>query len=149
MERLHGSARFGALFILTGILGFVASDVYHQGLGFTAGASGALFGLIGGRVGYLLAARDPRWKQLAGRAVVYGVLFAIAFPVNNAAHAGGFVSGIALGALLYVEQPVGRWSWLYAPLTALLLLASVGSIVLAQMSTAWREVRQLEIDGRI
>jgi rhomboid protease GluP len=46
IEKLYGSARFAALYMLTGIAGSVASYYYYPNTT-SAGASGAIFGLFG------------------------------------------------------------------------------------------------------
>ena len=53
------------LYVLTGILGFVASQWWYSNKPptFTAGASGAIFGLIGAFVGLLWARQNPNWKR--------------------------------------------------------------------------------------
>jgi rhomboid protease GluP len=148
IEQRLGSARFVLIFVVTGILGFVVSDVWYEYAAsravVTGGASGGLFGLVAALVGYMYAGRDPAWKQLLVRVLVYAVIFAIAFPVNNAAHAGGFVVGVALGFLFYKERrPWQRTRWL-GWIAAALVVASLASIALSLSSDAWRVVAQEE-----
>ena len=147
-EQRLGSGRFALIFVGTGVLGFVASDVWHlmrAEPAFTAGASGGLFGLVGALIGYLYAARDPAWKQFLVRVVVYAVIFAVALPVNNAAHIGGFVAGFPLGFLFYKEKQPWRRAKLFAVVAVVLVVASVASIALCQTSRVWRDVRAMEI----
>jgi rhomboid protease GluP len=149
IEQRLGSARFVLIFVLTGILGFVVSDFWYEFSAkpfvVTGGASGGLFGLVAALVGYMYAARDPAWKQLLVRVLVYAVIFAIAFPVNNAAHAGGFVFGLGLGYLFFKERrPWQRTRWL-GWIAGVLVVASLASIGLSLSSDAWRMVRQQEI----
>lgn len=111
----------------------------------TAGASGAVFGLMGLELGLLIRRRDSRWKAFAVEAVVFAVLFGFVvntFPaskiaVNNAAHLGGLVSGVAFGLAFAGPR---RWAppWLGRGAAALCLLASVASLILAQLSPRWR-----------
>ena len=95
-EARVGSWRCGVIFVVTGVLGFVTSELWYGLVAEhvpTAGASGGLFGLGGALVGCLYARRDPAYKDLLLRMVVYAVVFALLMPVNNSAHAGGLVSG--------------------------------------------------------
>lgn len=141
VEERIGSARFAICFFTTGVLGFLASDVWYVSTGalaFSAGASGAIFGLIGVVVGYLFAKRDPEYKRQLAYAVVMALVVGIALQVNNAAHAGGFVAGLPLGYLFYRERRPERLRWLVNALALASVLASLGSLVLSQRSPWWR-----------
>jgi rhomboid protease GluP len=148
IEQRLGSARFVLIFIATGVLGFVVSDVWYEYSGkaaVTGGASGGLFGLVAALVGYLYAARDPAWKQLAVRVIIYAAIFAFAFPVNNAAHAGGFVVGLGLGYLFYKERRPWVLSRVFGWVSGVLVVASLASVALSLSSNAWRIMRLEEI----
>lgn len=147
-EQRVGAGRFVIVFIVTGILGFVASDVWSTmggPRGPTAGASGGLFGLVGFLIGYLYAAKDPAWKSFLGRVVVYAVIFAVAMPVNNAAHIGGFVSGFPLGWVFFMERQPFKRTKAFNVAAAILVIASFASIALSHRSPLWREIRADEI----
>jgi rhomboid protease GluP len=139
LEPRLGSARFLCAFLLTGILGFVASDLWYawrDAPTVTAGASGGLLGLIGVFIGLLYARRDPAWKQVLGRVIVYGLLFAFVMPANNAAHLGGLVSGGLIGLWFGRERPRASRGTVYNVVATLLVVASLGSIVASQVSVA-------------
>lgn len=142
-EQKLGSARFVIVFVVTGIVGFVASDYWFALMGqssATGGASGGLFGLVGAVIGYHAAARDPAWKRYLLRAAVLAAVlgFMPGLSVNNAAHIGGCCAGIALGYAFYKEARPWRLGPLLAWFAGLLVLASLGSLVLCQISPAWR-----------
>lgn len=104
-EQFLGAARFFVLYTVTGIVGFVASRFWYGPVSpATAGASGALFGLMGLLIGTLQARKDPQAKSLMLQQLAYAVAFALMLPVNNAAHLGGFVTGWAFGRLFYLEK---------------------------------------------
>jgi MYXO-CTERM domain-containing protein len=113
----------------------------------TIGASGAVFGMMGLVLGWLLRRRDSRWKTFAMEAVFFGVLFGFAVNaapgsiiiVNNAAHLGGLLTGILFG-LVYAGGPRRAPSWLVNGGAALCVVACIGSLVLAQLSPRWRLV---------
>ena len=129
-EQFLGSARFFLLYTVTGIVGFVASRFWYGPVSpATAGASGALFGLMGLQIGILHARKDPRTKGLVLQQLAYAVAFAILLPINNAAHLGGFVTGWAFGRLFYLEKSPHKHekSFRVAALVCVLLtLASLG-----------------------
>ncbi|AUX41341.1 hypothetical protein SOCE26_027510 [Sorangium cellulosum] len=147
-EPAVGSARFAIAYVLTGLFGFAASAAWNlfvqPELMYTAGASGAVFGVLGLLLGWLLRRRDPRWKDLALQAAFYIVLFGFvvnAFSneirINNAAHLGGLVSGVLLG-LSYAGPARGRYEGVVNLGALASVLACVAVLALAQRSPAWR-----------
>ena len=150
-ERSLGSARFLVLFVITGYAGFWLSDVWYGWYyGFsppTAGASGAIFGIVGGDIGSMAVRRDPGLKDRFVRVVVYALIFALLVPVNNAAHIGGFLAGAAYGALLERQHRPQRLDKLFVGLGVLAALAALGSLVLSLRSPIWKEQRQRELEA--
>lgn len=137
-EARFGGARTIVFFLVTGVMGYVASRLYFGQLSpVTAGASGAVFGLLGVRIGELVAMRDPRVRDMIFEQLAYAVGFALLFSVNNAAHAGGALSGVALG---YLSKPrlTSRGESAFGYAAALGLAAAVASVLLSFFSLAWR-----------
>ncbi len=104
-----GPSRFLVTFLLTGILGALIANMYsvwflNEVPWPSIGASGGVFGLMG----VLLAfgrRRGGAWgRQLQSQMAMWGLIaggIGFVMPgVNNAAHVGGFASGIALGYLM-------------------------------------------------
>jgi membrane associated rhomboid family serine protease len=147
-----GTARFVVAYLASGVMGFVTSVVVSEGLGsasFTAGASGAVFGVSGLILGWLFWTRDRRWAGFDRRWRSYAVTTAASlllvnvFPVhvNNAAHVGGLACGVAFG-FYYAARPQPR-SLLIPNVGALLgLVLSVLSLVLAQRSMGMTAVQE-------
>jgi membrane associated rhomboid family serine protease/Flp pilus assembly protein TadD len=111
-ESLYGRWTFGAVYILTGIAGGVASVGWNPFVN-SVGASGAIFGLAGALIAsfYLGEFSLPN-VAIKGtlRSLVFfvgfNVLFGSMFPgIDNACHAGGLVSGLILGALIARVAP--------------------------------------------
>lgn len=146
LEPHFGSARFVILYVLTGILGFVASQWWYGASPPTAGASGAIFGLVGASVGVLWARRSPDWRRALVNNLVYAAILSFMWPVNTAAHMGGFVAGVICGALFEREPQPRKRDGLMRTLALLCLLASVGSVVLSARSPVWRQQRQAEAE---
>jgi membrane associated rhomboid family serine protease len=139
-EPAISAARFTIAYVVTGTLGFGFSLSYalvfpQQML--TAGASGAIFGVMGVILGFLVRRRDPRWKVWARNAVFYSLLFGFVIRANNAAHIGGLLVGAVFGALFAPGAPKPA-SRLQVVLAGLCLAACVASLVLAQQSELWR-----------
>ncbi len=115
VERLYGNVGFALLYLASGIGGSMASAWWHP-LVVGVGASGAIFGLIGGMVAFLLVHRAtippsvlrPMRSGLL-TFVLFNVLFGLAWPgIDNAAHLGGLASGCVAGLLLRRPWPVPR-----------------------------------------
>jgi len=144
-EPAVGTARFIVAYVVSGIAGFattvITGLISGQGaFGFTAGASGAVFGVMGLILGFLLRRRDPRWKQFAVQAVLFSVIFGFAVNsmnsgvlVNNSAHLGGLAAGFVFG-FIYAGHRRGRSDLLVNVGAILALLACVASLALAQLS---------------
>ncbi len=149
-----GPGRFAVVFVVTGVLGFVASDLWYllwYGLvPLTAGASGAIFGIIGAQAGEAWARRTADWKARVGRSVGLAVLLFLLFglspsvAVNNAAHFGGLAVGLALGYLFGKERRPHLRDRLFNRLAAGVLALSVMSVVIGNWSPAWQLVRRGE-----
>jgi membrane associated rhomboid family serine protease len=150
VEKLYGSARFVVFWIVTGIAGVVASYLTvvpgaHPGLiaSFlikredfpSVGASGALFGLIGVLFVFGLKYRrelPEGFKRAFGTGLLPVILLNVAIGflgrgiIDNAAHMGGMVAGMALALVVDYKRP-GQSSgltiaWRSAQIAALLLV---------------------------
>jgi rhomboid protease GluP len=145
-EQRVGGPRMVVAFTVTGVVGFLASAYWYGGLPYgTAGASGALFGLMGHEIGQMHASRDPRLKDVLFQFGAYTLAFALMFNVNNAAHLGGFVAGYPLGRLFASEKRPWLRTRLLQALAGLCILASVASLVLSASSPAWERERAQEV----
>jgi len=157
VEKLYGSAKFVVFWVATGIVGVVASYLTvipgsHPGViaSFlikphdtpSAGASGAVFGLIGVLFVFGLKYRrelPEGFKRAFGTGMLpvillnIGIGFAASGFIDNAAHMGGLLSGAAFAAVVSYKRP-GTSSgvtiaWRVLQIVALVLV--VGSFFLA------------------
>lgn len=140
-----GGARFVIAYVVTGIVGFLASALwYGSARYYTAGASGAVFGLDGVLLAGMAVRRDRRWKDMLVRTLIYSFVFYFALGTNQAAHIGGLVAGLVLGVLYGIESRPWRIQTLVGALAALGVLASIASIVMSMRSPVWRHQADLE-----
>ena len=103
-ERLLGRFSYLLAYLVSGIFGSIASVYWHP-LAAGAGASGAIFGLAGVLVSFVYLKKTPAHLQtntkMLGTFIAYNLVFGAAIPgISNAAHIGGLVMGLAVGALL-------------------------------------------------
>jgi membrane associated rhomboid family serine protease/Flp pilus assembly protein TadD len=107
VERVYGRWRFLIIYLLTGLASSVASLAMHPST-ISVGASGAIFGVVGALVFPFyrkhLVLPHPVMKSMLGSLltfIVINLLIGSAVPmIDNAAHVGGLLSGLALGAII-------------------------------------------------
>lgn len=108
LELEIGKVRFVIIYFASGIIGNIVSLFYDLTLeqpAVSAGASGAIFGLMGALL-YVVIANRGRLGRLSGRGMLVMVALSLYFGltstgVDNLAHIGGLVSGFLLAVLLY------------------------------------------------
>lgn len=107
IERMFGSGRFALLYLFAGLCASMTSLLWNP-LVNSAGASGAIFGLFGGFLAFVINPRngvpasvmkEHRNSTLAFVAMNLAYGFAHT-GIDNAAHVGGLLSGFAIGFLL-------------------------------------------------
>ncbi len=133
LEEELGPARYFSLFLLTGLGGSIASDLLHVRV-LSAGASGAIFGLIGFSIIYFRRQGGARGRDIQGvmvRWAIYAFVFGLIFGADNYAHGGGLVTGLVLGALMETrEDTKQRRAPIWRAIAVLLALALIASFVL-------------------
>ena len=153
VEELYGSQKFVFIYMGTGVTSAVASYFFNIG---GAGASGAIFGLIG-----LMAVYGYKLGGSYGQAIMrqmliwgaIGFMFGIFIGANNVAHASGFIAGACLGFVVTPDAPAtnrASLSWNAAAIACILVLAS--SFALAgknygQLQNEVRESAELRAQG--
>ena len=133
-EKLFGNVRYLLLYLLAGLGGSVAS-LYSHPLSVSAGASGAVFGVYGGLLGFLLIQRGVvpgriAWgiARSAGIFIVYNLVYGLASPGTDIqAHGGGLVSGLLLGCAL--AAPISAAGQRLYPLRTLLVAAASAALL--------------------
>lgn len=111
VETALGKGRFLLLYLLSGAAGNVISllvSYLSGGSVVSAGASGAIFGIIGALFAIVIKNRGRYADLTGGRAVIlllYSVFSGFSSEgTDNAAHIGGLAAGLMLGFILYRVQ---------------------------------------------
>lgn len=108
LEKLLGSVRFAVIYLVSGLAGNVLSvalELAAEQYGVSAGASGAVLGLMGCVI-YCLIRHRGSVGGLSLPRVILSVLITLytglrGTGINNAAHIGGLICGFVLAVLLY------------------------------------------------
>jgi rhomboid protease GluP len=137
IEKLFGSVYFALLYVFAGLCGSLASLYWHPDVN-SAGASGAIFGLFGGLLAFMLnpATRVPpsvMTAQLKSTLIfiAYNLLNGATHTgIDNAAHIGGLAGGLAIGFALarplHPEARIdGRPRFAWSALTAVMALVAL------------------------
>ena len=114
LERLVGPGRFLTIYLLSGLFGSLTSYALSDSL--AAGASGAIFGIIGALAAFFLVHRERlgAWgsRRLAniGIVIVFNLIWGFSQPgrIDNFAHIGGLLAGFALGWALAPRYELDR-----------------------------------------
>lgn len=108
LEPLLGRVALLTTYVVAGISGSVLSLWWHE-LSISAGAAGAIFGLYGVFIALLLL-RNFLLKESSvvflistGIFLVFNLAFDLKDGIDNAAHAGGLISGFGIGLMLSVS----------------------------------------------
>ncbi|MEQ8762674.1 MAG: rhomboid family intramembrane serine protease [Planctomycetota bacterium] len=111
-EQLLGVRWYTVLYLISGILGFAASQILHPVGVVTAGASASGFGIVG----MILGSEMRRGRHVLevfqyslGRLLLFYIAFSFLFGlmqhnIDNYAHAGGFLGGF-FGAYFLMRSP--------------------------------------------
>lgn len=104
LERLIGSVRLGIVYLITGVFASLCSILWHDAT-VSVGASGAILGLAGFYVVYLLSKTVHRknnkdLRVLMSAFIGVNLLMGLTEGIDNAAHIGGLISGLILGLFM-------------------------------------------------
>ena len=149
IEALFGPVVAMGIFAATAIAGggasIASSALRHSPWLQAVGASGGIFGLFGAHCALYWRLRNkltPEARRVAARTLLFNLLINLAlavgaqaagFPLDNAAHAGGFLSGILLGLVapshLLPHRPWTRPALYFLIAASFVLAAMEGAAV--------------------
>lgn len=116
LEPILGKTKFLTTYLVTGLLASIASIWWYDAT-ISVGASGAIFGLYGLFLAFMLTKVFPRefGKAFLLSTVIfvgYNLLVGLAGGIDNAAHVGGLLGGLIIGLILYptMKKDVGNES---------------------------------------
>jgi rhomboid protease GluP len=141
VERIFGPTRFAAIYFSSGLTGNLLSLIVQGDRAVSGGASGAIFGIYGAFLAYLLHERRHlppggfRWL-FWGAAAFSGITLTLGFlipGIDNAAHVGGLVTGATGGFVLLkpfttTDPPLRRMQRRVAAAFGLVVAALIASI---------------------
>ena len=108
LERALGKIKYLLFYLLCGVGANAVSMLFDMGQqthAVSVGASGAIFGVIGGLL-YAVLVNRGRLEDLSSSQLIIMIIFSLYFGftstgVDNVAHVAGLVIGIVLAMLLY------------------------------------------------
>lgn len=108
LERLLGPVRYLVLYLVSGLAGNVASlaaELASGGYAVSAGASGAIFGVVGGML-YIVIRNKGRIETISTKGLLFMLALSLYYGftttgVDNMAHIGGAIGGFVMAVLLY------------------------------------------------
>jgi membrane associated rhomboid family serine protease len=134
-ERCYGLRRMLVLYLASGTVGALASFIIYDSP--AGGASGAVYGLVGGVVVFGIKYRESLPADLS-RALTVGLApwvvlslavgFIDAVPIDNAAHIGGLITGALVASVMAsrLRQDEVKWTrpilWTLTALAAVVLI---------------------------
>ncbi len=113
MEEALGSIKYLVFYLLSGVGAGMVSMYYDRLMELnviSAGASGAVFGVVGGLL-YIVIRNKGRYEGIGLTGILIMVFGSISYGfmesgVDNAAHIGGFLSGFLFSVLLYRKKKI-------------------------------------------
>ena len=121
LEPVIGKVKYLLIYFISGLGGSGLSfawNVMHEEQSVSAGASGAIFGLMGALL-YVVIANRGRLGDLSGKGMMLMVLLGLycgmtSTSVDNLAHIGGLVCGFILALILYrkKKKPAYTAEWI-------------------------------------
>ena len=112
-----GKIKFLIVYFVSGLAGNVLSawwDIQTGSMAVSAGASGAIFGIIGALL-YVAIRNRGRIGEISGRGLVFMIVLTLYYGftsggVDNMAHIGGLAAGFLMGVLLYRKRKIKHCS---------------------------------------
>jgi membrane associated rhomboid family serine protease len=133
LESYLGPVRYLLVYLVSGLAGSAGALIMNPNA-VTVGASGAIFGILGGLLVLEQKRHIASGGQIAGLIVLNLVItFAFRGSISVGGHVGGLIAGIAL-----------MWAMLQFRRSTLLTLLSAGALVAVSFAVAYAKVRHYQ-----
>ncbi|GLC89403.1 rhomboid family intramembrane serine protease [Lysinibacillus piscis] len=112
LEKIAGKARFMTIYLVSGLVGNVATYLFYDINYVSLGASGAVFGIFGafGALVYYTRRTMPMLRKLILPIIVISVIMTFLQANTNVyAHLGGLVAGFVLGLIYLHPKRILSW----------------------------------------
>jgi len=151
-ERMYGSLHFLILYLFAGLTGSLVSTFWHPAQN-SAGASGAIFGVFGGLLAFMLNKKNAvpvsimnAHAKSTGLFIAYNLMIGFSHSgIDNGAHLGGLAGGFVMGYLLARPLEISARAKLLtvrfalACVTGLTILALLGFVVMHSNESARKD----------
>jgi rhomboid protease GluP len=161
LETLQGRALYALTYLGAGLAGGFASLLWNGDKTWSAGASGAVFGVYGAILGYMLREKQSVPRTLFQSLMKSSLMFAVIniawglshSGIDNAAHLGGFGGGFILGWLIALPIDAAgrarkRIPHLFAGSAVIVALVVVGVMTTPRFNYSVREELAVEAVDR-
>ena len=140
VEQAFGRWRFLLLYLIAGFTGSAASYAFGACNTLGVGASGAIFGVLGGLFVFLYNRRREQFVREFMKNIIFLIVVNLAFGflmtnIDNLAHLGGLIGGAAVAAGLDTRKPGGEPSPLIQVATVVAVVAAAVALVAWRTST--------------
>ncbi len=125
-ELIFGKKKFLVIYFVSGLAGSIGSFIFSSGV--SAGASGAIFGLIGANI-YLYTLNREVYKKVFGNSVlvllVINLIYGITNPlIDDSAHIAGLIGGFMITwSIGYLNQVQFTWKNYVSRVLLVILMA--------------------------
>ncbi|MBI2818893.1 MAG: rhomboid family intramembrane serine protease [Acidobacteria bacterium] len=140
VESLYGRQRYLVLYVLSGIGGNLLS-YWWSPYSLSIGASGSILGLVGAMITYGYRNRSRLGESVRNmyvRWAIYVLIFGFLVPfIDNAAHIGGLLAGMAFGWLVSDMPSITSGSiYFWKTLQVVIALLVIGSFLMVGLAPA-------------
>jgi rhomboid protease GluP len=152
VEQLWGRYRYLAIYLLAGVGGSSVA-MWHRPISNLAGASGALWGILGALAVWWVANRrflppqlfKAQMRQLLTVLIMNGIISFLP-GISWTAHFGGAAVGAVVALLLHLHRfGTTPLRWVFLALTPLIPVICIGGLVRDRSrNAAWREIKQFD-----
>lgn len=130
LEQLLGHVRYAALYLASMLAGALGALLISPNSA-TAGASGAIFGLLGAAAAYQLANRINIWQSGLGLLIAINVGISFIPGISLGGHLGGMIGGGLVGWAMFELERRQQSPWVAVAVAATLAVLFASAAVVA------------------